>query len=223
MKTTTTNLLALVMLGCVSVALGDDAVAPATANVQHSCCATSSSAGTACLADKSLYWLESVWTNDFAQPVRLAGLKGRPHVLTMFFANCQYACPLLVHKMKLIAAALPPEVRTNVGFTLVSFDSKRDTPAALHAYRARQQLENNWNLLHGEPDEVLELAALLGINFKEDAQGQFTHSNIITVLNADGEIVHQTVGLSLETAETVRQVQLLVRCSTGCGNGDSPR
>ena len=210
MKTSTINLLALVLSGSVSAALGAEALAPATAKIQHSCCGTSSSSSSASLTGHSLYWLESIWTNDLGKPVRLADLKGRPQILTMFFANCQYACPLLVEKMKRIAAAMPPEVRTNVSFTLVSFDSNRDTPTALHTYRARQELECNWTLLHGNPDQVLELAALLGVNFKEDAQGQFTHSNIITVLNADGEIVHQTVGLSLETAETARQVERLV-------------
>ena len=48
----------------------------------------------------------------------------------------------------------------------------------------------SWTLLHGEPDDVLELAALLGLKFKEDANGQFAHSNVITILNAQGEIVH---------------------------------
>jgi hypothetical protein len=53
-----------------------------------------------------------------------------------------------------------------VGFALVSFDSKRDTPAALADYRrARKLPAERWALLRGRPDDVLELAALLGIKF----------------------------------------------------------
>ncbi|MFO1488486.1 MAG: hypothetical protein U1F65_08410 [Verrucomicrobiota bacterium] len=44
--------------------------------------------------------------------------------------------------------------------------------------------------------EVRELAALLGVNFRKDANGQFAHSNLITVLNAEGEIIFQQPGLN---------------------------
>ena len=97
-----------------------------------------------------------------------------------------------------------------VGFTLVSFDTKRDTPAALAAYRLTHALSaENWTLLHGEADHVLELAALLGLKFKEDTNGQFAHSNVITILNAQGEIVHQQIGLNQDIKETVRLLRQL--------------
>ena len=179
------------------------------------------SAGCACcekgkapgeFTDRSLYQVGSVWTNDAARPVRLSSLKGRPQIVTMFFANCQYACPVLVHDMKRIEQALPENVRTNVGFVLVSFDSKRDTVDALHDYRTRNELNaNRWTLLRGESDDVRELAALLGVNFKQGADGQFAHSNIITLLNADGEIVHRQTGLNGDVGQTVRIITELLR------------
>ncbi|HXT40002.1 MAG TPA: SCO family protein [Candidatus Angelobacter sp.] len=175
------------------------------------CCAKSKAPGE--FTDRSLYQVGSVWTDDAARPVRLGSLKGRPQIITMFFANCQYACPVLVHDMKRIEQALPENVRTNVGFVLVSFDSKRDTVDALRDYRTRNDLNmNRWTLLRGEPDDVLELAALLGVNFKQGADGQFAHSNIITLLNADGEIVHRQIGLNGDASQTVRIItQLLGR------------
>jgi protein SCO1/2 len=63
----------------------------------------------------------------------------------------------------------------------------------------------------GRPDDVLELAALLGLSFKENADGQFAHSNVITILNAQGEIVHQQIGLNQDIHETVRLLQQLVK------------
>ena len=163
------------------------------------------------LTDRSLYQLESIWTNDAARPVRLAELRGQPQVVVMFFASCQYACPLLVHDLKRIESALPNQVRSNVGFVLVSFDSERDTPSALAGYRRRQQLPpGRWALLQGRPDDVQELAALLGVKYKQDVRGQFSHSNIITVLNAEGEVVHQQIGLNQNIDETVSALQRLV-------------
>lgn len=173
---------------------------------RHSCCAKSENVASP-LSDQSLYQLDPTWTNDGGRPIHLSSLKGRPQIVTMFFAHCQYACPLLVYKMKQLETALPENLRTNVGFTLVSFDSERDTPDALQTYRTQHQLGNTWTLLHGNPDDVLELAALLGVKFKADAQGQFSHSNVITLLNAEGEIAYQETGLNLQIDELVRQIE----------------
>jgi protein SCO1 len=173
-----------------------------------SCC--ESAEAPAAFTDKSLYQLDSLWTTDQDRPIKLSELSGRPQLVAMFFANCQFACPIIVNDMKRIEAALPAELRARVGFALVSFDSKRDTPAALADYRrARNLPAERWALLRGRPDDVLELAALLGIRYKEDARGQFAHSNVITLLNAQGEIVRQQIGLNQDIQEMVRLVQQL--------------
>jgi protein SCO1/2 len=179
--------------------------------VKRSCCTAAQSGAAALLPGKSLYQLDATWTNDSSKGLQLSSLRGRPQIVTMFFANCQFACPLLVHKMKLIEAALPADVRANVGFTLVSFDTERDTPEALRGYRERQELADNWTLLHGNTGDVLDLAAALGIKFKKDSQGQYQHSNVITVLDANGEIVFQESGLHLEIDELVRRIVGLVK------------
>ena len=115
------------------------------------CCRSAETAATT-LSDKSLYQLDSTWTNDAGASLKLASLKGRPQLVCMFFANCQYACPLLVYKMKQLEAALPENLRNNIGFLLVSFDTERDTPAVLHEYRVNHELApGRWNLLHGSP------------------------------------------------------------------------
>lgn len=210
MKTTTQiNVLLLSLLAFLLAAPRVSATGATTNNVMHSCCSAGESATSIPLTDKSLYQLDAAWTNDFGQPLQLSALNGRPQVVTMFFANCQYACPLLVYKMKQVEASLTGNGRTNIGFTLISFDTKRDTPQALHNYRAQHELAQNWTLLHGTADGVLDLAALLRVKFKRDAQGQFLHSNVITVLNSDGEITFQEVGLNLEPAQIVREVERL--------------
>jgi protein SCO1/2 len=44
----------------------------------------------------------------------------------------------------------------------------------------------------------MEMAALLGIRYKKLPDGEFAHSNVITLLNPEGEIVHQQIGLGQE-------------------------
>jgi protein SCO1/2 len=176
--------------------------------IKRSCCAAAEAPTT--FTDKSIYQTQSMWATDQGKHIKLGELIGRSQIVAMFFANCQFACPIIVNDMKRIEAALTPELRARVGFTLVSFDTKRDSPAALATYRLTHALPaDHWTLLHGEPDDVLELAALLGLKFKEDANGQFAHSNIITILNGQGEIVHQQIGLNQDTKETVRILRQL--------------
>ncbi len=163
-------------------------------------------------ADKSLYQVESKWTTDGGKPIKLGDLAGKPQVVLMFFSRCTYACPILLNDLKRINIALTPEQRAKVGFTLVSFDTERDTPVALAEYRQVWNLPaENWTLLSGKPDDVLELAALLGVKYKQDANGQFAHSNVISVLNAKGEIIHQQTGLNEDVDETVQTLVKLVK------------
>lgn len=162
--------------------------------------------------DKSLYQVESKWTTDASKPIQLGDLAGKPQVVLMFFSRCTYACPILLNDLKRISAALTPEQRAQVGFTLASFDTEYDTPAALKEYRHAWNLPaDNWTLLSGKPDDVLELAALLGVKYKQDANGQFAHSNVISVLNAKGEIIHQQTGLNADVDETVQTLVKLIK------------
>lgn len=155
----------------------------------------------------SLYQLPSTWTTAAGQPLHLGDLRGKVQVLVMFYTSCEYACPILISLVKNIATALPPEIVDKVGFVPVSFDPERDSPAVLKAYGEKMHLEApRWTLLHGNPDDVLELAVLLGVKYKSDNQGGFAHSNLITVLNKAGEIVYRHTGLYHPVADTLAAI-----------------
>lgn len=177
-----------------------------TAPAKPACCSEEKVAAEKPLSDRSLYQLDATWTNDAGKPVTLASLRGRPIIVAMFFAQCEYACPVLVHDMKRIRAALPEGLREKTQLLLVTFDTERDTPAALKAFRERMSLDEHWTLLRGETTAVQDLAMLLGVKFKQDARGQFAHSNLLTVMNAGGEIVHRHAGLNGDISETARAV-----------------
>jgi len=169
------------------------------------CCAAAAAAAPA-LSSRSVYQLDASWTTDAGRSFQLAALRGRPVVLAMFFTSCGYACPRIVADMTQIQQNLPAAVRDQARFVLVSFDDQRDTVAALQAYREAHGLNASWVLLRGAPDDIRELAAVLGVKYKRDAAGMFQHSNLITVLNPEGEIVHQRAGLEGGLAEAGRAV-----------------
>lgn len=148
------------------------------------------------LSKNSLYQTDASFTTDTGGSFTLDQLRGRPVVLAMFFASCGYACPLVVTDMQAIQNTLPAEIRQQAAFVLVSFDTRRDTPSALASYRELRGLDAKWILLHGDADSIRELAALLGVKYKQESDGAFSHSNVITILNPEGEISHQREGLS---------------------------
>lgn len=169
-----------------------------------SCCSAEKVAAAAPLSDRSIYHLGATWTTDAERPVALASFRGKPVVVAMFFAQCEYACPLLVNDMKRLVATLPESKRGQAQLVLVTFDTERDTPAALRAFRARMILNERWSLLRGDSEAVQELAMLLGVKFKRDARGQFAHSNLLTILNAEGEIAHRLEGLNGDVSDAAR-------------------
>lgn len=167
-----------------------------------SCCAVLAPA--APLSARSIYQLDAKWTDDAGRSVVLTSFRGRPVVVAMFFASCEYACPVLVNDMIRLRAQLPENVRAETRFVLVSFDTARDTPAALKAFRERMGLDEGWTLLRADEGSVRELAMVLGVKYKQDARGQFAHSNLLTALNREGEIAHQLAGLNSDVSEIAR-------------------
>ena len=157
---------------------------------------------------RSIYQLESVWGTATEQPLRLGHLQGKVQVLAMVYTTCTSACPLIVSLMQRIAGALPPDLRHQVGFVLVSLDPERDTPSVLRAYSDKMHLDPaSWSLLSGHPDDVMDLAMVLGIRYQRDQSGGFIHSNVITVLNKAGEIVHRHEGLQQDLTSTLAAIR----------------
>lgn len=200
-------LLTLGALLTIRGALAADATAPCCVvpppTAKPACCCEEQKPA-APLSTRSIYQLDATWTNDAGRTQPLAALRGRPVVLAMFFASCEYACPVLVNDIKRLRAALPEAERDRAQLVLVTFDTVRDTPAALKAFRARMELGENWTLLRSDAGAVQELAMLLGVKYKQDARGQFAHSNLLTILNSEGEIVHQHAGLNGDISDTAK-------------------
>ena len=198
-----------VLVGCLLLGAWSAALA-STAHVGH---AAHAELPAAAYSTKSLYQLESMWTTAAdEQSLRLGHLQGKVQVLAMVYTTCEAACPLIVSRMQLLQAALPSELRSQVGFVLVSFDPARDTPAVLRTYSARMQLDPaSWSLLSGSHDDVLELAMLLGVRYQRDQRGGFVHSTVITVLNKTGEIVHRHEGLQQDIESTLEVIHRAVQ------------
>ncbi len=152
--------------------------------------------GDAPLPGRSIYQLEGQWSKPGGERFALADLRGRPVLVLLFYGTCQSACPVLVRDLQRIDAQLSAEERAGVRYLLVSFDPAVDTPERLAAYAKEHSLASDrWTLASGTPDQVREIAAVLGVNYRPTGDGHYSHTQRITILDRDGVVAESFDGM----------------------------
>jgi protein SCO1/2 len=162
------------------------------------------------MSGQSLYQLNSVWTNQQGEQITLNSFAGKIVVLAMVYTHCDYACPRIIADMRLIGDALENKAG-QISFVLVSIDTKRDTVERLKNFGEVTGLtKQGWTLLRGDEADIRELAAVFGVQYRQTSDTDFAHSNIISVLNQQGEIRHQQEGLGVRFDATVTAISKLL-------------
>lgn len=156
---------------------------------------------------ESLYNIETTWTTFSNKPFKLKSLKGNQVVLAMVYLNCQYTCPMTISHMKQIENSISKEKLKNTKFVLVSFDPQNDTPSKMTEYKKKQQLNDRWTLMTSKKEEDLrELAGVLGVKYKKMADGEISHSFMITLLDQSGIIKKQLIGTDQSPKEFAKEL-----------------
>ena len=162
------------------------------------------------LPGKSLYHLAGTWLDHHGNELTLADLRGRPVVVVMFYASCDTACPILVRDALNLEAELPGDLREDTVFLMVTIDPEGDAPERLAQYVAQNDLEkDNWTFITGSHNQTRALAALLGVQYRDVGNGMFSHTNLITVLDRDGQIVQRTEGLNRPVGPAVSAISAM--------------
>ena len=148
-------------------------------------------------SERSIYRLQGSWMMDNGKPLRLSELRGEPQVMTLFYTTCTGSCPITVKALQMFSKGEKSAGNARVKFVLITVDPAQDTLAVLRKYRRTMHLEkDSWRLLRGAESDVRKLAALLGFNYEQIDSGEFMHSNLITVLDTRGQVVHQQNGVA---------------------------
>lgn len=159
------------------------------------------------ISELSIYNLPSKWTNQDGKDIELKELKGDVLVMVMIYTSCKAACPRLVADMRHIEQRLEDKTKKNVKFILVSIDPEVDTPERLKAFSIENKMDGNqWVFLRSTEENTREFAAVLAVNYKKISPIDFSHSNIISVFNAEGELYFQQEGLGVSYDETVNKI-----------------
>lgn len=154
----------------------------------------------------SIFLLDSKWQNQDGKELQLKDLKGKNLVMVMIFTSCKTACPLLVADMRKIATKIDPKKLKETTMVMVSIDPENDTPEVLKEYGQQQKMDGEpWLFLRSDKESVRELANVLAVKYKKISPIVFSHSNIISVFNKNGEMVDQAEGTvnSEKVANTV--------------------
>ena len=141
------------------------------------------------LPANSIYQLSVPFTDQLGRTSKLEDWRGKPVMISMFYGSCQFVCPRIVEALKHTEAGLTKKVPV----LMVSFDPVRDDTAALKAMAEERHIDpKRWTLARTDARNVRKLAAMLGIQYRELPSGEFNHSSVIILLDAEGRIVGKT-------------------------------
>ncbi len=159
------------------------------------------------ISETSIFNLTSKWNTEEAKVIELKDLKGKTLVMVMIYTTCKAACPRLVADMRSIESKIPKNLLKDINFVLVSIDPETDTPTRLKEFAIENYMDGEqWTFLQGELSSVREFANVLAVKYKQISPMDFSHSNIISVFNPNGELVHQQEGLGVDNKETIIKI-----------------
>lgn len=159
------------------------------------------------ISDESIFNLTSKWNTEEGETIQLEDLKGKTLVMVMIYTTCKAACPRLVADMRNIESLVPKENLNDLRFVLVSIDPETDTPERLKAFAIENYMDDEqWTFLQGTETSVREFANVLAVKYKQISPMDFSHSNIISVFNEGGELMHQQEGLGVDNRETIKTI-----------------
>ncbi len=145
------------------------------------------------LPSDSVYQLPLALTDQDGNLREWRSFRGKPRLVSMFYTSCQYICPLIIDAGKAVEQSLTPTQREHLGVVFISMDPARDTAAVLKETAAKRRLDTaRWSLAAPPVADVRAVAAVLGIRYRQLADGEFNHTSMLVLLDADGRVLART-------------------------------
>jgi len=163
------------------------------------------------LPGNSVYKISASLTDQSGQSFHFSDKRGKPVLISMFYNSCEFVCPMLIDTMHLIENGLTPQERERLAMMLISFDPARDDVAALQAVAGKHELDAiQWTVARTDPASVRKIAAALGIQYRQLESGEFNHTTVMILLDADGRIVARSKKMGAVDTTFIAQVKKLL-------------
>ncbi len=162
----------------------------------------------------SLYQLDLPITDQHGAEREVGDLEGTPVVIAMIYTSCATACPMILQEVEKIVAeadAAADGGKADLLVLLLSMDPDRDSPEALKAWADFHELDERYVLARAEEAKVREYAAVLGTRYRQLPSGDFNHSPVIAVLDAQGALAGRMEGFGEQRGDLVERLRVLLR------------
>jgi protein SCO1/2 len=142
------------------------------------------------LPSDSIYQLPLPLTTSQGQTRDWRSLRGKPQLISMFYTSCQFVCPLIIETGKAVERQLTPDQQKRLGITFISMDPARDTSTALKNMADKRKLDPaRWTLASPKASDVRAAAGVLGIRYRQLADGEFNHTSVVILVDGEGRIL----------------------------------
>jgi len=163
------------------------------------------------LSGDSTYHLALPLVDQDGKAFAYADGRGRVRIVSMFYTSCKYVCPLIIDTLLKTERELAPDQKAMLDVLLVSLDPDNDTSDALKRVADKRHLDTvRWRLARAEKPGVRRLAAVLGIQYKQIENKEFSHSSALVLLDAEGRIAARSDRLGAADPEFVAAVKRML-------------
>jgi protein SCO1/2 len=150
-------------------------------------------------------------TSQNSMPVALADFRGKVVALSFIYTGCPDICPMLTQKMADVQEALGAAFGAKVVFLSITLDPERDTPEVLKDYAQFWGAKlDGWTFLTGSPEAVRDVTRRYGVFFAKKEDGSVDHTQLTTLVDADGQMRVQYLGARFDPEEFRRDLMSVV-------------
>ncbi len=160
------------------------------------------------LPPNSVYQLQVSVEDQFGEITGLDRYRGKPVLVTMFYASCPHVCPMLISTIKLTESKLSAAERADLRVLTISIDPDRDTPEKLRETMERHAAEaSRWSMVRSDPGDLRAIAGVFGVRYKQLPDGEYNHTTRIILLDRDGTQVASTEQLGRHDAAFLEAIK----------------
>lgn len=124
----------------------------------------------------------------------------KPLIISYIFTKCDHACPTLSASISRFAKSSKLKLGEDYRIVSVGFDTANDTPEALRRFGGKfTDSFENWRFVTGSVDEIKRLSEKIGVFYKSDGNGSWSHTMGVTIVATGGVVFGRVHGLDYST------------------------
>jgi protein SCO1/2 len=174
--------------------------------------ATSASVASTPLPGASVYQVDVPLVDQDGHAFALRERRGRAQLVSMFYTSCDFVCPMLIDTLRQTLKQLTPEERNRLNVLLMTFDPARDDVAVLKGVADKRNLgPAHWTLARPSVRDARRIAAVLNVQYRALANGDFNHTTSLILLDPEGRIVARTGTLGDIDRAFIEQIRKTLR------------